>query len=415
MNANISKPSPINADDLANWHDPLASKISWDNLTNPMSNFATGRLFITSETTLELKRSVGFSVFAWAFILSGIIPLILAFKNPLLLIFSAVFIGLGAGALYWGFSPTVFDQKKGTFQRGRNPSADRDSYCKLEDIHAIQILHKWVETNDIDTEDYDSYEVNLVLHSGYRLHVIEYPQGGHVWGDAAKLADFLNVPVWDNSPKHLQYGADEPSVEENALRFPWFSLIVPNIILLIGILAWGWNIAEVIWMFLIEGVVNSIGLLACLAINQKWRDFASGIGSTILLLMFVGLLSFGVYAIFHNAESSGDFSFVQTTLPPTTRWFILMAFSLLFARALALLTEYVLDRKINSYGAEKQLGYNIVWVFMVVWAGFMISAITRSTLGFIIAIISMRIIVSLAGYAIAHWRHQKQQDRYQPT
>ena len=45
--------------------------------------------------------------------------------------------------------------------------------------------------------DYKSYEMNLVLKDGERILVIDHGDQKQVESDAAMLAVFLNVPVWN--------------------------------------------------------------------------------------------------------------------------------------------------------------------------------------------------------------------------
>lgn len=110
----------------------------------------------------------------------------------------------------------VFDKASGMFWIGRHlpddakePSLvinDPDvsvmkNYCRLEKIHAIQVI------SEIDSENYLIYENNLVLDDASRISLLKNVLGDKVKEDAAALAAFLNVPLWDASEKYPREGA----------------------------------------------------------------------------------------------------------------------------------------------------------------------------------------------------------------
>jgi hypothetical protein len=68
--------------------------------------------------------------------------------------------------------------------------------CKLEDVHAIQLLREYCRGNK---SSYYSYELNLVLHDGRRVNVVDHGKHSQILDEARMLSECLEVPVWDAS------------------------------------------------------------------------------------------------------------------------------------------------------------------------------------------------------------------------
>jgi hypothetical protein len=112
----------------------------------------------------------------------------------------SIFVAVG-GFMVRSFSvPVVFDGRNGFFWKGRQSPMDvvnRDelkSFAELEDIHALQLISEFCRG---DKSSYHSYELNLVLKSGDRLNVFDHGHLKHARADAATLAGFLGLPLWD--------------------------------------------------------------------------------------------------------------------------------------------------------------------------------------------------------------------------
>lgn len=136
-----------------------------------------------------------------------------------------VFTSIGAGLLLCGspacllflvpglwiacrrLPPKVFDRTSGWYWKGwemPQPSApetgSRRTWCRLQEIHAIQLLYGHVReyTGYADVGGgYDQYELNLVLHDASRIGVLAQNDIAQMRDDAASIAAFLQVPVWD--------------------------------------------------------------------------------------------------------------------------------------------------------------------------------------------------------------------------
>jgi hypothetical protein len=130
------------------------------------------------------------------------VPLIVLGSAPL----GAIFF-LGVAAFFWHMSrrPIVFDTSSGYFWKGsKNPAEQSDpesvaSAARLEQVAGLQILSEYVESRDSDghTSQFHSFELNLVLDDAARLNVVDHGNLVALRQDAAMLAEFLGVPVWD--------------------------------------------------------------------------------------------------------------------------------------------------------------------------------------------------------------------------
>lgn len=98
-------------------------------------------------------------------------------------------------------TPRVFDKKIGFYYRGKLPKGKTpenhkvlDS-CKFEDIAAVQVIEHEYKA----MRNFYMYETNLVLKDSSRIHVLKHGDEFSSSGEAQKLADILNVPLWDAS------------------------------------------------------------------------------------------------------------------------------------------------------------------------------------------------------------------------
>ena len=89
-----------------------------------------------------------------------------------------------------GRDEPAFDKRSRAFTKA-------DKSCPLDQIHAVQLVWKRVRCGHDPKRKYRSYEINLVLKDGSRLYVVDYGTGVGVRKNAAKLGEFLDVPVWD--------------------------------------------------------------------------------------------------------------------------------------------------------------------------------------------------------------------------
>jgi hypothetical protein len=193
--------------------DPLALETEWAPAASGGASFRTHRLIQPSANRIEFAPTLGAKAFYLLFLSIGSGLLFFHLNRiriaqtgfsdqdtlvPLLV--GAVFAIVGA-CLYWfGTTPRVFDQRFAAFWRGRRmPTpmelvAGGDSCAPLSSIHALQLLSEFVSGSK---NAYHSYELNLILNGGSRINVVDHGNLERLRGDASKLSQFLDKPVWD--------------------------------------------------------------------------------------------------------------------------------------------------------------------------------------------------------------------------
>jgi len=192
--------------------DPVARQTEWTPAAGGGTNFRTHRLVEISPLRLELKPTVAAMMFSWIFIVVGLGVMTMFFveisnrttRDASLWVLppvGLVFVAIGV-LLYSMYSrPRVFDMQDLWYWRGKRPDS-RDSVedCKksapLDQVHAIQIVAELCRGSR-NSGSYYSYEINLVLHDGSRVNVVDHGNLKHIRKDARKIADLIGVSVWD--------------------------------------------------------------------------------------------------------------------------------------------------------------------------------------------------------------------------
>jgi len=201
--------------DPASFGDPLAERTAWTPLVREGERNRQRELFepgpgVLAFRAIQLERALlvlllvtGIAVLGWSVshrLHEGLASSDNAFHGAL------AGLALAAWALWKLEQPPssiVFDKERSFFWKGDiEPSGidDRshlESFARLEDIHALQILAKRVRKRDAR---FDSYELNVVLNDGSRQAVVDHENLPQIREDADTLADFLDCPVWDAVP-----------------------------------------------------------------------------------------------------------------------------------------------------------------------------------------------------------------------
>ena len=194
--------------------DEIAEKTEWSPLAPGGSNFKTSKLvFDDIGTSARFKASVGALLFSLVFMAFGVGALIggvFSFLEKgtepasfILTGFGTVFTLVGLAMLRFFTTPHVFDKDQGFYWKGRI-SKDRLAYAaetlkntvSLKRIHALQIVSEYCSG---DKSSYYSYELNLVLDDASRINVVDHGDVKSLRQEAASLAEFLKVPLWDAS------------------------------------------------------------------------------------------------------------------------------------------------------------------------------------------------------------------------
>jgi hypothetical protein len=197
------------------FNDPIAMQTSWTPLKRGGANFKTHSLKEIDQHKLLFVPSTGAKLFCGLFVAMGsafiFLELFVGVSDPdtdpfwgrvMVILFSLLFVGVGAGLYYFKAVPRKFDKWAGLYWKGYKKPVnmyDRSSgaeFARLGEIHAIQIVEEHISSNN---GSYRSYELNLVLNNGDRLNVIDHGSMKAVKNDAQTLSRFLNKPVWDST------------------------------------------------------------------------------------------------------------------------------------------------------------------------------------------------------------------------
>lgn len=198
--------------DPSRFNDPLANSIDWVPLKRGGSNFHTHRLIEVDLHRLEFRPTTGAKLFSGLFMTVGvgfpILFLTIGADSPdmesawavlAILLFGALFAGVGGWIYYSMAKPRVFDKYSSMYWKGhKKPDfiyrpEDEKKAAMLSTVHAIQLIREYVKS---DKSSYYSYELNLVLKDGRRLNVIDHGNKIEILDDARKLGEFLGIPVW---------------------------------------------------------------------------------------------------------------------------------------------------------------------------------------------------------------------------
>ncbi|MBN2144832.1 MAG: hypothetical protein JW774_09440, partial [Candidatus Aureabacteria bacterium] len=186
------------------FNDLLAQKTDWTPLKRGGCNFRTHRLMRINPNRVEFRPTVFAMVFYGIFLFIGLALLVgfstllsvkgaHSFNGPVWVpyIIGTVFSFVGGLLFYYGTKPIVFDQESMMYWKGRmnlyelSRTQSFKDHCELKQIHAIQLISEYCRG---DKSSYYSFELNLVLHDGTRLQVVDHGSSEKLIEDANTLA-----------------------------------------------------------------------------------------------------------------------------------------------------------------------------------------------------------------------------------
>ena len=196
--------------DPAVFDDLVALKTDWNATVSTGASFQTHKLVQVNPNRLKFRMTFSALLFYLIIILVGLGILLgaffigeVSFDIPTIIPFllGLMFTSAGIYLLQNISNFAIFDKEIEAFWKGaiKNPSHIFDrrtipDYTRLEEIYAIQLLTKYVNSNQ---DSYDSYELNLVLKDAERINVISHGDEESLREDAYTLSSFLNKPLWD--------------------------------------------------------------------------------------------------------------------------------------------------------------------------------------------------------------------------
>ena len=189
--------------DSQRFNDPIAEQTEWDWIVSGGSNFHTHKLVHQANGDIRFKPTGGNISFAVGFLVIPVLFSPFIFLDEMALIPLGIFGLGGAWLLYHALTPIVFSFERGYFYIGRlgrndSPWSKDLDWCKLNEIHALQIIPESI-SGDSDTKGYCSYELNIVTKDASRINVVDHGDLHEIRYDAQTLAEKLGVPIWDTT------------------------------------------------------------------------------------------------------------------------------------------------------------------------------------------------------------------------
>lgn len=185
--------------DPAGFNDPLALRVEWKPLAKGSSRFPDHQLVERAAGRLEFAPNRWGPVAGVLSIVFGVLiglgyfifepsdDLVWDLILPLAICLG--FLAQGAVMLWSALAPRVFDRGTGSFWVGRMPPR------RIAEIHALQIVGKRVRRSR--GLSFTSYEINVVMRDGGRIHVLGHGDVEALRTDAKKLAQALGCKLWD--------------------------------------------------------------------------------------------------------------------------------------------------------------------------------------------------------------------------
>ncbi len=216
--------------DATQFGDPLAEKIRWSPLAQGGSSIRLRKLqerrgdivFAPTFTSLSLFSLISLTITAvlvWAAVDMIKKPELFEVSSLIIPAILLLFLFASLAFIYSQLLPIVFSKEVGSFYKGGRDRVGVLSNCLLEEIAAIQIVGELVRSTVDGRGSYRSYEMNLVLTDGLRVNVIDQPNRKKVLKDAATLAKYLGVPVWDGTMKKSRAADDVDVVVQGKMDF----------------------------------------------------------------------------------------------------------------------------------------------------------------------------------------------------
>ena len=180
--------------DLSAFGNEIAFKTSWEPLVGGGTNFCTHRAQKNASLmgdVIVFKTAIQAYLFAICFVaLGAMFPILSAageFDDK---------IGLfGLGFLAWGcWDLWSLRQKESRFDRYSSELTQGKKSFDLKNAEAIQLIREYCGGSE---SSYYSYELNLICSDGSRINIVDHGALRKLREDAALLAEYLSIPVWD--------------------------------------------------------------------------------------------------------------------------------------------------------------------------------------------------------------------------
>lgn len=227
----------------------------------------------------------------------------------------------------------VVDGRRRTMWRPR--VADGEPWViAFEDVHAFQVLWR--------SDDKDVAEMNIVSRSAERLHVITQGGADGVLRDARRIANLLDVPVWEThvDPSTKEQAPDRDTFDARSERYlrrrsheiggpvtlgrdmrahlltpSGIVLVLANLGPLAGVMFWHWPVVAVFAAYWFENAV--VGILGALRLTVVIPGSEAGRSVKTLAVPFF-VLHYGLFVWLHGVLVMGLFG--RSVAATATPW-----------------------------------------------------------------------------------------------
>jgi len=181
--------------DLSAFGNEIAFKTSWEPLVGGGTSFCTHRAQKNASLMGDVfvfKTVIQAYLFAIPFVALGAMVAIASaageFEDKTGLVVGLGFLAFGCWYL-WSLR-----QKESRFDRYSSELTQGKKSFDLENAEAIQLIREYIRGNK---SSYYSYELNLICSDGSRINIVDHGALRKLREDAALLAEYLSIPIWD--------------------------------------------------------------------------------------------------------------------------------------------------------------------------------------------------------------------------
>lgn len=184
-------------------NNPVAQQTGWHPISQTTLLFRSLRLTQSTPQTLTFKPTP----LIYGFIATLVIGVVMTTVIAILALFQPSSGGFGYFVVLLGLSTTVLIASGAIYATSRlatpmsiNKNTQQftknrgNTIIDIRSACAIQVICRIYETSD---NHLVLYEANMVLTNAERVHIVAHGRLKHLRHDAARLAQFLNLQVWD--------------------------------------------------------------------------------------------------------------------------------------------------------------------------------------------------------------------------
>ena len=172
----------------------IAFKTSWEPLAGGGTNFCTHRAkknISLMGDTLIFRTTIEAYFFAIIFVVLGVTFTLASAADGFSDMSGIMGLAFFAFGCWYQWS---LRQKESKFDRYSRRLTQGKKSFDLETVEALQLIREYVRGNK---SSYYSYELNLIYSDGNRINIVDHGALRKLREDAALLAEYLSVPVWD--------------------------------------------------------------------------------------------------------------------------------------------------------------------------------------------------------------------------